>query len=387
MQIFKPKRKSRKREGRSRKGEGSVYQRGGAGSFYFKIPDPHGGKPLTGSCQTEDHTEAVLYKNREIVRINDGLPKPAGVATIDEILNDYEKYCEEDKQKSWRSLKVTIAHLRKAFGPIVADELTTADTDRFRAEREGADGCEFTTVNRELGHLKAALRAEMKKTPSRVTRLPFMRIPSEKSQVREGFIERDDYRRILAELPVTLKAIFVCAFHTGARSGEIKAIRWDQINWRQGIIELRPKTTKNSDGRWIPIWGDMRKALLDQKAVRDRCFPECPWVFFWHEGYHARSAPGEPLRDFRWAWAAACERAGVPDLLFHDLRRSAIRFSDQEAGLSTSLTMLMSGHKSEGVFRRYNIRGGRDMSKIAESLNAALKDQESKKTVSRRKLA
>jgi integrase len=34
---------------------------------------------------------------------------------------------------------------------------------------------------------------------------------------------------------------------------------------------------------------------------------------------------GKPIKDFRDAWASVCQQAGVPDLMFHDLRRTAVR--------------------------------------------------------------
>ena len=40
----------------------------------------------------------------------------------------------------------------------------------------------------------------------------------------------------------------------------------------------------------------------------------CPSVF------HRQ---GEPIKDFRRAWAAACEAAGYPGRLVHDFRRTA----------------------------------------------------------------
>jgi integrase len=250
--------------------------------------------------------------------------------------------------------------------------LTTADTDNYRAARAGVT---FQTVNRELGYLRAALRRETRTTPPRVTSIPYMSTPSEKDCVREGFIDRDDYKKLLEYLPASLRAIFVCAFHTGARLGELKQITWPQVNFARRVIEIRAKTAKNSEGRWLPIWGDMAAYLTLQKATRDRDFPDCPYVFFWQYAHHVRATPGQPLTDFRWAWGDACRRAGFPGLLFHDLRRSAIKFADQEAGINTGLVRLMSGHKSDSVFQRYNIRGGRDAEKLAEALDAALTKQ------------
>ena len=370
--------KPAKRKGRSRKGDGSLKLRGRI--WWYVIPDPlNPGCRIEKSCDTTDYQKALDIKRDAIVRTHS--PRGRGMetpTTVGKVLDEYAVYAERHRARSWRSLKVAIRHLREAFGAIPATALTTADTDQFRDDRIAADSVSDSTVNRELGYLRAALRRLTRETPPRLGVVPYMRTPSEKDCVREGFIEREDYRCLLGHLPIALQAIFVCAFHTGARSGELKVIEWRQINWEQMIIELRPKTTKNADGRWIPIWGDMREYLLRQKAMRDRTFPDCPWVFFWPEDYHPRATPGDRLRDFRRAWSEACTRAGFPDLLFHDLRRSAIRFADQEAGISPTLVRKMSGHKTESVYLRYNIAGGKDIGNMGRDLDRYLAEREKK---------
>lgn len=368
MRILKPKRKLPKREGRSRKGEGSVFLRGTV--YWYKIPVP-GGKPLSGSCETSDYAEALTCKHQ---RLMESHRKRKSRATVAEILADYAAYIEKEKPKSRRSIFTAIKHLKQALGTKIADDLTTEDTEEFRRQREST-GCVFSTVNRELGYLRGALSRELRATPSRITQIPYMRRPSEKNQVREGFIDRDGYQKILAELPQSLKALFVCAFHTGARLGELLSVKWEHIDFENGIIELTSKTTKNSEGRWIPIWGDMGYVLRSQRMVRDNECPRCNWVFFWHRDYHARATPGTRITDFRWAWHEACERAGFPGLIFHDLRRSGIRYASREAGLSDSQVMLMSGHKTPAMLRRYNIRDSRDAMKIGRALDATLKGQ------------
>jgi ABC transporter substrate binding protein/Phage integrase family len=68
------------------------------------------------------------------------------------------------------------------------------------------------------------------------------------------------------------------------------------------------------------------------------------------------------------AWASATKAAGVPGLLFHDLRRTAGR-NLVRAGVSQKVAQEISGHKSATVFARYNITSADDrrnaMAKVA----------------------
>jgi len=68
--------------------------------------------------------------------------------------------------------------------------------------------------------------------------------------------------------------------------------------------------------------------------------------------FHA--GDGRAVVDFKRSWATACEAAGSPGLLFHDLRRSAVRDMIR-AGVPQSVAMRISGHKTTAVFIRYDI--------------------------------
>ncbi len=78
---------------------------------------------------------------------------------------------------------------------------------------------------------------------------------------------------------------------------------------------------------------------------------------------------GKRLNDFRRTWNATCENAGVPGTTFHDLRRTAIR-NLERAGVSRSVAMKITGHKTEAVHRRYAVAGQRSLEEGPEKLAA-----------------
>ena len=67
--------------------------------------------------------------------------------------------------------------------------------------------------------------------------------------------------------------------------------------------------------------------------------------------FHRR---GKLIAGLRKAWAKACEKAGVPGRIPHDLRRSAVR-NLERTGVPRSVAMKMVGHKTEAIYRRYAI--------------------------------
>ena len=75
------------------------------------------------------------------------------------------------------------------------------------------------------------------------------------------------------------------------------------------------------------------------------------------------------MKTMKRSWRNACEKGGVPGRLMHDLRRTAVRNLEQ-AGVSRSVAMKMTGHKTESVYRRYAIVSEVDLKEAGAKLAA-----------------
>jgi len=81
-------------------------------------------------------------------------------------------------------------------------------------------------------------------------------------------------------------------------------------------------------------------------------------VFFYTEG--KKAGKGITESGFNKAWRKARMAAGLPGLIPHDFRRTAVRNLERK-GVSRSVAMKLTGHKTEAVYRRYAIVSSEDL--------------------------
>ena len=337
------------------RGQGRIYQRTGSQNFWVAFYLR--GKQFRESTGTTDGKQALRFLKHRIKEVGAdqlGIKQFVGPVqqriTVQELL-DALKVDFNLRGKGGIRLLSNLKPLEEHFGDYRATQLTSADVDKFieyaqqHGRRKGRERkpAKPATINRSLQLLSQAYKLAL--ATGRLTTAPRIRHLSEIGNARQGFFSAMEFRSVLSNLPAYLQDFAAFAWLTAWRPKEIRSLSWLDVDG--DVIRLRAENAKTRIARSVPLVGELAELIARRKLEMS---PKTPLVF--HNS-------GAPIGDFRKSWATACKLAGVPEKLFYDLRRSGVRDMIR-AGVSQSVAMSISGHRTDAMFRRYNITSDAD---------------------------
>ncbi len=347
---------------RSRRGFGHLYRRGRV--WWISWTAANGERHFRSSA-SRDRAVAAAMLREQVAHRDRGmpvLPDPRKVS-VDMLLDGLLAEYRTNARRSLDRAELSRKHLLRHLGGRSAPSITGADVTHYADLRLKEDAAP-ATVNRELAALRRAYRLAVRQG------LLLMAPPIttlREDNVRTGFLDPDQVEAVCAAFKkrdVEADLVRFC-YYTGWRSrSEVFRLTWAQVDWAGGFVRLEPGTTKNREGRSFPITPAIRAVLERRLDFTRRCERTqgriIPWVF------HRK---GERIQSMKRSWREACRKAGVPGRVLHDLRRSAVR-NLERAGVSRSVAMKMTGHKTESVYRRYAIVSESDLREAGARLAA-----------------
>jgi integrase len=333
------------------RGTARPYLRGKIWWIKYRVPGET--KSRYESSRSTSKADAIRLLNRRRSEIDSRLVSSAH-ATVEDLLRLYLADQRRQGRHSYKQAEGYVRlHLNPAFGKLKASAITTQVIERFIEQKQLAEYAN-ASINRWLEALRRAYTLGTTALPPLVYVAPKIEM-LEEDNVREGFLEHDQYLAFRGELPDHQRLILVIGYHLGMRRGEILNVRWDQVDWVENLLRLERKQTKGKQARVAPLYGELRSWLELAYSVKQN---DCPFIISWK---------GEGIREVKTAWNKARERANIPGLLVHDLRRTAVR-NMVRAGIPEKQAMRISGHKSRSIFDRYDITDERDIQLAGQKL-------------------
>ena len=339
-------------------GTGRIYRRGSVWWVDYSFRGKRY-RESTGSSRKGDARALIRRRMEEMGRGRLVGPQEERVS-----FEDLARWIEDDYRvegrKSIAQLRGTLARLRAYFGDTRALDITTDRINAYvRAQQE--EGYANGTIRKDLAALKRAFNLGVQ--ADRLSHRPH--VPSIRvDDIRKGFLTMADVEAVCREIGTDLAPVVRFAALTGWRKSEVTSLRWSQVDFDAGTVRLEPGTTKNAEGRTFPFQAlpPLEQLLEEQRGrtqeVERRRGIIVPWVFH---------RDGKAIKSFRRAWNGAAKRAGLEGAWFHDSRRTAVRHLER-AGVSRSVAMKLTGHKTEAVYRRYAIVDSVALSEGVEKL-------------------
>ena len=234
--------------------------------------------------------------------------------------------------------RVIDAELVPRLGKLRLERVDRQAVNEMDAELAG-DGLKPATRANVQVVLRSVLRAavdggfidEMPKLP---------RLPRPGQSVVQT-LHPDEVEAVLQAAHESQRVAFALAAYAGLRAGEVRGLRWSDVDLKRGALTVRRSVVhgvegppKSGDGRVVPIAAPLRPHLETASKAR-----KSPWSEV------ARTRYGKPWSDggLTQAFERARDKAGLSGWTFHSLRHFFITELCRR-GAPTMVVKQLAGH-------------------------------------------
>jgi len=335
----------------------SVYKRGEVWSYKFRFA----GQMIRESSKSESRTiakEAERSRRRQLEESWNQIKRRKLPPLFSVAASEWLKTRTGIAPGTERSYQLAIDHLTRAFGKQLLCDISGADVAEYQRARH-RDGVAPRTINLEVGVLRSILRRH-RMWEAIAQDVDFLReAPSPgralSAEEEARLLEAASKSRCRSLYPVVMLAI-----NTGLRVGEIRGLRWEQVDLLGHTLTVGLSKTAAGTGRLIPLNPRAWAVLTHWRGLFAGAQPD--HYVFPHEKYGLAGNdrqlcawevdPTQPMHRWKVAWENARKAAKV-SCRFHDLRHTFIsRLAESQA--SDSTVMALAGHVSRAMMERYS---------------------------------
>ncbi len=222
-----------------------------------------------------------------------------------------------------------------ALGDAPLEAITSAHIDNFRVQLVAEDRLSARTINKYLALIHGILkRAQRVYGLSANAAAGVERQPVRRSGDFDVLSAEEVEALVRAAVSPQDAAVFATAALAGLRLGELRALRWRDVDFGKRLIHVRRSYVERAEGvpksgrvRSVPM-SDQVLVVLDGLSRRDRFTADEDLVFCNEVGDYFNDSA------LRRRFYAARDRAGLKPIRFHDLRHTFGTLAVQAFALS-----------------------------------------------------
>jgi len=225
-------------------------------------------------------------------------------------------------------VEYNLKHLSPHFGAMMLADIKGEHISRYQASRLKEKAAP-KTINLEVG----TLRAIMRKNRLWANIQPDVRMLKARTDVGRALSDDEFHRVLIACKNSGSRSLYpavLVSLHTGLRNGELRLLRWRQVDLLDPKVTVGKSKTAGGEGRIVPLSKTALQCLMDWRSLFPNALPG-HFVFpseryRFDDDYETGKMvsyevkPTIPIGSWKTAWRTARTAAKV-ECRWHDMRR------------------------------------------------------------------